>query len=56
MAFLVSRGEEKRTFEGNILERGDSKIMFVGVMEEWNSQSALELPSPMCSPHLSKAF
>jgi len=56
MAFLVSRGEEKRTFEGNILEQGDSKIMFVGVMEERNSQSALELLSPICSPHLFKAF
>lgn len=56
MAFLVSRGDEKRTFEGNILEQGDSKIMFVGVMGEGNSQSALEHPSPVYSPHLFKVF
>lgn len=56
MAFLASRGAEKRTFEGNILERDDSRIMFVGVMGEGSSQSALELPSPMCSPHLFQAF
>lgn len=47
MAFLVSRGEERRTFEGSILEHGDSKIMFARVMEKWNSESLLELPSPV---------
>lgn len=56
MAFLVSRGEEKRTFEGNILEQGDREIMFVGVMEKWKSQSALELPGHVYSPLLFKAF
>lgn len=48
MAFLVSRGEEKSTFEGKYFGTGkQNKIVFVGVMEKSNSQSPLELLSPV---------
>lgn len=42
------RGEEKRTFEGKYFGTGkQNKIVFVGVMEKSNSQSPLELLSPV---------
>lgn len=56
MAFLASRGAEKRTFEGNILERDDSRIMFVGVMEE-GAASQLWSSQVLCAAHIfSKLF
>lgn len=48
MAFLVSRGEEERTFEAKYFGTGrQRRIGFVGVMKKSNSQSTLELPSAL---------
>lgn len=46
MALLVSRGEEKRTFEAIYFGTGrQSKIVFVCALGKSNSQSTLELLS-----------